>query len=171
MIIAIHKGHFFGTPCISMNTLLINNYFRCILIRRVCVIVGLLYGYRAVTMIVTVLPSSNKDYHCDEQLNHTISTGEVVHRVLKIMSGFGLSINGQHVYCGDFIFSGHTMILILCYLIIVECVHLIIIIIRFLNILFRYSCCYLVLVAALVALAYCHHRGSDADGVQGALHH
>jgi len=93
---------------------------RCILIRRICVIVGLLYGYRAITMIVTVLPSANKDYHCDVQLNHTISTGEVVHRVLKIMSGFGLSINGQHVYCGDFIFSGHTMILILCYLIIVE---------------------------------------------------
>lgn len=93
---------------------------RCILIRRICVIVGLLYGYRAITMIVTVLPSANKDYHCDVQLNHTISTGEVVHRVLKIMSGFGLSINGQHVYCGDFIFSGHTMILILCYLVIVE---------------------------------------------------
>jgi len=37
------------------------------------------------------------------------------------MSGFGLSINGQHVYCGDFIFSGHTMILILSYLIISEC--------------------------------------------------
>jgi len=93
---------------------------RCILIRRVCVIVGLLYGYRALTMIVTVLPSANKQYHCDVQLNHTITTGEVVHRVLKIMSGFGLSINGQHIYCGDFIFSGHTMILILCYLIIAE---------------------------------------------------
>lgn len=93
---------------------------RCILIRRICVIVGLLYGYRAITMIVTVLPSANAEYHCDVQLNHTISSGEVVHRVLKIMSGFGLSINGQHVYCGDFIFSGHTMILILCYLIIVE---------------------------------------------------
>jgi len=93
---------------------------RCILIRRICVIVGLLYGYRAITMIVTVLPSANSEYHCDVQLNHTISTGEVLHRVLKIMSGFGLSINGQHVYCGDFIFSGHTMILILCYLIIVE---------------------------------------------------
>ena len=96
-------------------------FYRCILIRRICVIVGLLYGYRAITMIVTVLPSANSEYHCDVQLNHTISTGEVVHRVLKIMSGFGLSINGQHVYCGDFIFSGHTMILILCYLIIVEC--------------------------------------------------
>jgi len=40
---------------------------------------------------------------------------------VKILSGFGLSINGQHVYCGDFIFSGHTMILILSYLLIREC--------------------------------------------------
>ena len=29
------------------------------------------------------------------QLNHTISAGEVAHRVVKIISGFGLSINGQ----------------------------------------------------------------------------
>ena len=72
-------------------------------------------------MIVTVLPSANPDYHCDTQLNHTISSSEVLHRVVKIMSGFGLSINGNHVYCGDYIFSGHTMILILCYLIIVDC--------------------------------------------------
>ena len=84
-------------------------------------IIGLLYGYRAITMIVTVLPSANPEYHCDTQLNHTISSSEVLHRVIKIMSGFGLSINGNHVYCGDFIFSGHTMILILCYLIIVDC--------------------------------------------------
>ena len=72
-------------------------------------------------MIVTVLPSANPEYHCDTQLNHTISSSEVLHRVVKIMSGFGLSINGNHVYCGDYIFSGHTMILILCYLIIVDC--------------------------------------------------
>lgn len=93
---------------------------RYILVRRVCVIVGVLYGYRAITMIVTVLPAANPEYLCDPQLNHTISAGEVAHRVVKILSGFGLSINGQHVYCGDWIFSGHTMILILAYLIVQE---------------------------------------------------
>jgi shingomyelin synthase len=81
-----------------------------------------------------VLPAANPDYVCDPQLNHTISAGEVAHRwggggwcgdssdrrVVKIISGFGLSINGQHVYCGDWIFSGHTMILILAYLIVQE---------------------------------------------------
>jgi len=93
---------------------------RLILIRRVCVIVGLLYGYRAITMIVTVLPAANKLYKCAPKLNHTITSIEVLHRVVKIISGFGLSINGQHIYCGDFIFSGHTMILVLSYLILSE---------------------------------------------------
>lgn len=93
---------------------------RLILIRRISLIVGLLYGYRAITMIVTVLPSANVEYKCDPVLNHTITPIEVTRRVVKILSGFGLTINGQHVYCGDFIFSGHTMIFVLCYLIISE---------------------------------------------------
>lgn len=94
--------------------------YRWILVRRICLIVGLLYMYRAVTMIVTNLPSADANYKCDPQLNTTLSGDQVVRRVVKIMSGVGLSINGQHVYCGDFIFSGHTMILTLCYLIICE---------------------------------------------------
>jgi len=94
--------------------------FRWILVRRICLIVGLLYMYRAVTMIVTNLPSADVNYVCDKQLNTSLTSVQVVQRVVKIMSGFGLSINGHHVFCGDFIFSGHTMILTLCYLIICE---------------------------------------------------
>jgi len=108
----------FSTLMAAFTVLLHKHRF--ILVRRVCLVVGLLYGYRALTMIVTVLPAANPDYLCDPQLNHTISAGEVAHRVVKIISGFGLSINGQHVYCGDWIFSGHTMILILAYLIVQE---------------------------------------------------
>jgi shingomyelin synthase len=33
----------------------------------------------------------------------------------------GLSMNGQHVYCGDYIYSGHTMILVMGFLAIKEC--------------------------------------------------
>jgi len=40
--------------------------------------------------------------------------------LLKLLSGFGLSLNGGHVYCGDYIYSGHTMTLVMTYLIVSE---------------------------------------------------
>ena len=56
----------------------------------------------------------------------TIVTGIVfisdyVRRVITISSGGGLSINGKHVFCGDYIFSGHTMTLTMGYLAIKQC--------------------------------------------------
>ena len=45
----------------------------------------------------------------------------IAERVLKIISGGGLSINGKHVYCGDYIYSGHTMVLTMGYLAIKQC--------------------------------------------------
>lgn len=30
-------------------------------------------------------------------------------RVFHMLTGFGLSINGKHNYCGDYIYSGHTV--------------------------------------------------------------
>lgn len=82
--------------------------------------VGLHYYYRSITMFITVLPKSNTNYKCAPQLNHTDAL-IIAQRVLKLFSGMGLSINGQHIYCGDYIYSGHTMILIMCYLVIKEC--------------------------------------------------
>lgn len=44
-----------------------------------------------------------------------ISTGEytviIFSRVFHMLTGFGLSINGRHNYCGDYLYSGHTVIL------------------------------------------------------------
>lgn len=76
--------------------------------------------YRAITMYVTVLPISSKTYPCSPKSNET-SVLMIAKRVVKLMSGFGLSVNGQHTYCGDFIYSGHTVILVFSYLIISEC--------------------------------------------------
>ena len=45
----------------------------------------------------------------------------IAKRVFILMSGMGLSINGKHIYCGDYIFSGHTMVLTMGYLVIREC--------------------------------------------------
>jgi len=40
---------------------------------------------------------------------------------LTIIPGFGLTINGKHTFCGDFIYSGHTMMFVLSYLVASEC--------------------------------------------------
>lgn len=106
----------------SMNSILMILLFhrhRFIVFRRVFLIMAVLYLYRAITMYITVLPISSKTYRCDPKMVD-VTFLEVVKRVLKLMSGFGLSINGKHVYCGDYIYSGHTVTLILSYLTVTE---------------------------------------------------
>jgi len=96
---------------------------RFIVFRRLFLILGLLYGYRAITMFVTVFPKANPSYHCDPKLSEkgqNLTVAIVLHRAVKILSGFGLSMNGQHVFCGDYLYSGHTMTFVLAYLIIME---------------------------------------------------
>lgn len=95
---------------------------RFIVYRRVFLIGGLHYFYRAITMALTVLPVADKAYRddiCQPQSNQT-SAFVMGQRVLKLISGMGLAINGKHVYCGDYIYSGHTMSLVMAYLIIKE---------------------------------------------------
>jgi len=52
---------------------------------------------------------------------NTTSSVVVMRRAWQLLIGFGLSINGKHTYCGDYIYSGHTVILVMSYLIISEC--------------------------------------------------
>ncbi|UYV64872.1 SGMS1, partial [Cordylochernes scorpioides] len=89
--------------------------YRSIVFRRVFLIMTVLYLWRSVTMMVTQVPVASSTYYCSPQANHT-TVLLVVQRVFRLMSGMGLSINGQHVYCGDFIYSGHTVILTMSYL-------------------------------------------------------
>jgi len=42
-------------------------------------------------------------------------------RALSVLIGLGLKINGRHTLCGDYIYSGHTIVHVLCYLFIKEC--------------------------------------------------
>eukprot|EP00092_Neocalanus_flemingeri_P036709 GFUD01039965.1.p1 GENE.GFUD01039965.1~~GFUD01039965.1.p1 ORF type:complete len:346 (-),score=108.89 GFUD01039965.1:17-1054(-) len=93
---------------------------RMIIIRRVFLILGLLYMYRGLTMFVTVLPISDKNYECAPKLNHSITFLELISRVVTIVSGGGLSMNGKQIYCGDFIFSGHTMVLMMAFFVVRE---------------------------------------------------
>ncbi|XP_059059509.1 phosphatidylcholine:ceramide cholinephosphotransferase 2-like isoform X1 [Achroia grisella] len=92
---------------------------RFIVARRLFFIIGLLYLYRSITMFVTVLPVSSTTYFCSPKSNNTTPL-LVFKRMFYLISGFGLSINGKHTYCGDYIYSGHTMVLVLSYLIVAE---------------------------------------------------
>ena len=95
---------------------------RTIILRRIWLVLGLLYYYRALTMCVTVLPKADQTYTCMPKTPRNETTAMMyVQRVLTIISGGGLSINGKHVFCGDYIFSGHTMTLTLGYLAIKQC--------------------------------------------------
>merc|ERR1719228_3121170 len=88
---------------------------RLIILRRIWLLLGILYYYRALTMFVTVLPEATEIYTCMPRKNDTTAL-DYTKRILTIISGGGLSINGKHVYCGDYIFSGHTMTLTMGYL-------------------------------------------------------
>lgn len=90
------------------------------MLRRIFFIAGLHYFYRAITMYITVLPVADTSYVCMPKQNGTTFV-EIALRVVKLLSGMGLSINKNHVYCGDYIYSGHTMTLVMTFLVIKEC--------------------------------------------------
>jgi len=103
----------------SILVLVFFHRYRSILMRRVFFLLGLLYLMRSVTMYVTVLPVASSTYYCSPKTNNT-DAGVIVVRALRILVGMGLSINGQHVFCGDYIYSGHTVILTVMSLIVTE---------------------------------------------------
>ncbi|XP_055152774.1 phosphatidylcholine:ceramide cholinephosphotransferase 2 isoform X1 [Symphalangus syndactylus] len=91
---------------------------RSIVGRRFCFIIGTLYLYRCITMYVTTLPVPGMHFQCAPKLNG--DSQAKVQRILRLISGGGLSITGSHILCGDFLFSGHTVTLTLTYLFIKE---------------------------------------------------
>ncbi|XP_043483518.1 phosphatidylcholine:ceramide cholinephosphotransferase 1-like [Leptopilina heterotoma] len=103
----------------SAVILIIFHKHRFIVLRRIFLLLGLLYMMRSITMFVTVLPVSSKTYYCSPKANSTTPI-LITKRVFQLLSGFGLSINGKHTYCGDYIYSGHTVIHVLSYLIFKE---------------------------------------------------
>ncbi|XP_052870115.1 phosphatidylcholine:ceramide cholinephosphotransferase 2-like isoform X2 [Anopheles cruzii] len=92
---------------------------RFIVMRRVFLLLSILYLMRSMTMYVTVLPVSSRTYYCSPKSNAS-SAGVIVKRAFQLISGMGLSINGKQIYCGDYIYSGHTVTLVLGYLVISE---------------------------------------------------
>ncbi|XP_050952539.1 phosphatidylcholine:ceramide cholinephosphotransferase 2 [Labeo rohita] len=91
---------------------------RAIVGRRFFFLQGMLYLYRIVTMYITTLPVPSMHMDCAPKL-YNDSHGKIK-RVLQLVSGGGLSITGSHLLCGDFLYSGHTVMLTLTFLFIQE---------------------------------------------------
>lgn len=92
--------------------------YRSIVGRRFFFIVGTLYLYRCITMYVTTLPVPGMHFKCAPKLFGDWEAQ--MRRVLKMIAGGGLSITGSHNMCGDYLYSGHTVMLTLTYLFIKE---------------------------------------------------
>lgn len=107
------------TSTVTMFTTCFLHKYRWILLRRVFTVTGLLYFLRAFCMLVTQVPVADTTYYCSPKNNNT-GFGIVFVRSIQLMSGGGLQINGKHTYCGDYIYSGHTLVLVLTYLVVRE---------------------------------------------------
>jgi shingomyelin synthase len=92
---------------------------RWIVARRTFFILSVLYVMRSITMYVTVLPVANSTVFCSPKANYT-SPGVVFYRVYELIGGGGMQISGQKKICGDYIYSGHTAILMVGHLLIQE---------------------------------------------------
>lgn len=99
---------------LAIMVVLLHNY-RLVILTRVWLILGILYYYRAITMFITALPHPDNTFTCAPKMNN-INVDDTITRVLKHLSGGGLTVSQHSVYCGDFIFSGHTMALVMAYL-------------------------------------------------------
>ncbi|VDM96479.1 unnamed protein product [Thelazia callipaeda] len=104
-----------------MLVLTIIHRHRWIVLRRISVIGSLLYFGRCLTMLVTQVPIADPNYHCSPRLSGADYTlRNVIVRAMRTVSGAGLMINGKHTLCGDYIYSGHTVVLVTSCLFITE---------------------------------------------------
>lgn len=92
--------------------------YRSIVGRRYFFLMGTLYLYRCITMYITTLPVPGMHMNCAPKLYG--DSKAKLQRILQLISGAGLSITGSHIMCGDFLYSGHTVMLTLTYLFIKE---------------------------------------------------
>lgn len=104
-----------------MLALTVLHRHRWIILRRIAVIGSLLYFGRCLTMLVTQVPIADPNYYCSPRLSGADYTlRNIFLRAMRIVSGAGLMINGKHTLCGDYIYSGHTVVLVTSCLFITE---------------------------------------------------
>ncbi|VDM45304.1 unnamed protein product [Toxocara canis] len=96
-----------------MSVLTLMHRHRWIILRRIAFIGALLYFGRCITMFVTQVPVADPNYYCAPRLTgDDLNLRNIILRALRTVTGIGLKINGKHVLCGDYIYSGHTVVLV-----------------------------------------------------------
>ncbi|EPY89444.1 sterile alpha motif domain containing 8 [Camelus ferus] len=91
---------------------------RSILLRRLCSLMGTVFLLRCFTMFVTSLSVPGQHLQCTGKIYGSV--WEKLHRAFAIWSGFGMTLTGVHT-CGDYMFSGHTVVLTMLNFFVTEC--------------------------------------------------
>ncbi|XP_037547016.1 sphingomyelin synthase-related protein 1 [Nematolebias whitei] len=81
---------------------------RSILLRRLCSLMGTVFMLRCITMFVTSLSVPGQHLQCSGKMYGDMWAK--LQRAVAIWSGFGMTLTGVHT-CGDYMFSGHTVVL------------------------------------------------------------
>ncbi|KAG7512632.1 sphingomyelin synthase-related protein 1-like [Solea senegalensis] len=96
--------------CYMFILILLLHKHRSILLRRLCSLMGTVFLLRCCTMFVTSLSVPGQHLQCASQTYG--DTWEKIQRALMIWSGFGMTLTGVQT-CGDYMFSGHTVVITL----------------------------------------------------------
>uniref|UniRef100_A0A183BNZ1 PAP2_C domain-containing protein n=1 Tax=Globodera pallida TaxID=36090 RepID=A0A183BNZ1_GLOPA len=99
----------------SLILLFLLHKYRVVVIRRTLFITACLYTLRTVMMLVTQLPSgyTNNSAKCRPELPLKERTLNVyIQRTLEQTVHVGFQDNTKRMLCGDLLFSGHTLVMI-----------------------------------------------------------
>lgn len=102
-----------ATSAYVLGAVIVFHPHRSIIFRRFCFLLALLFSLRLLTMNVTMLPvSSSSLYRCSAKENTAIM-GVLGSHLVDLIAHLGLSVDGEIRYCGNYVFNGHAVILVL----------------------------------------------------------
>lgn len=78
---------------------------------------GTLFLYRGFLMYMTLLPRPSKSLNCEYVIERR---SQIISDTITFWLSMGLSANGEHKYCGDYMYSGHTATILCLHLYILE---------------------------------------------------
>ncbi|XP_026164691.1 sphingomyelin synthase-related protein 1-like [Mastacembelus armatus] len=96
--------------CYMFLLILLLHKHRSILFRRLCSLMGTVFLLRCCTMFVTSLSVPGQHLKCASKTYG--DTWGKIQRAMAIWSGFGMTLTGVQT-CGDYMFSGHTVVITL----------------------------------------------------------